>query len=151
MKGSKKRSWWLLTSQGSPLGTDWDDVMCWLFSGAHCTYLYITALNYVLTECQLWLMGLQIYFSSHSPGWKNGRPPTVWCLTVQRHKTLWPGDQITVLWVRIIIGILTLSLLCLSLNWVNFQHVLGDVFVWTDWTSLRFSHRSSQRSLGKLL
>lgn len=82
--------WCLLSPQGSPSGTGRDDVMCLLFSGARSAYLYITALcalNYVLTECQLWLMGLRIYFSSHLPSRQIDRPLSVWCLAVRRRKT----------------------------------------------------------------
>lgn len=82
--------WCLLSPRGSPSGTGRDDVMCLLFSGARSAYLYITALcalNYVLTECQLWLMGLRIYFSSHLPSRQIDRPLSVWCLAVRRRKT----------------------------------------------------------------
>lgn len=65
------------------------------------------------------------FYSAH-------RAPSVWCVAVRRHKAqerqFWPGDHISVLWEGIIIRNWTLTLLCLSPNWVNFQHVLRGCF-----------------------
>lgn len=142
----------LLSPQDALSGTSAHDLMCLVSSGARFTYLYIEAkraLNYVLTECHWWLMGLYMYFSNHFYAADRLTAPSIRCFTVWKHGvdsrglTIWPEDQITAFRVRIITR--KTKFIEFEPDWVNFQHVLWDVWVRLDWTGLRFYLQSSQR------